>query len=35
VNYSRLQFFEDVSYLDMVVVCVDLFGLEDIPRASG
>jgi len=34
VIYSRLQFFEDVSYLVMIVVYVDLVDLEDIPYAS-
>jgi len=34
VVYSRFQFFEDVSYSDMIVVYVDLVDLEDIPCAS-
>ena len=34
VNYSKLQLFEDVSSLDMILVCVNLVGLEDISRAS-
>jgi len=33
-RYSRLQIFEDVSYLDMNSIYADFVNLEDTPCAS-